>query len=196
MSVNINILIISMTTRYRLYFSEILNHSVGWVFDTNKTQDLKNVPTKNTSQNLDCQLDQTNTLNDYSTVTDFFCLDVTHPDTKIKESEFEVIFTCNITIQTSKLTKTFHYNTYQKELYELVRKLRDEEGYSYKRISNYLIMNDYKTVRSKKPIFSNYVYSIYKKGKIRESRVYRIFPVIINDVNLRVRLINSTKRNE
>ena len=41
------------------------------VFDTNKTQDLKNIPTKNTSQNLEGQLDQTNTLNDYSTVTDF-----------------------------------------------------------------------------------------------------------------------------
>jgi len=40
------------------------------VFNTNKTKDLKNVPTKNTSQNLEGQLDQTNTLNDYSTVTD------------------------------------------------------------------------------------------------------------------------------
>ena len=39
--------------------------------NVNKTQDLKNVPTKNTSQNLEGQLDQTNTLNDYSTVTDF-----------------------------------------------------------------------------------------------------------------------------
>ena len=39
--------------------------------NVNKTQDLKNVPTKNTSQNLKGQLDQTNTLNDYSTVTDF-----------------------------------------------------------------------------------------------------------------------------
>ena len=132
----------------------------------------------------------------YSTVTDFFSPNVTHPDTQIKESEFEVIFTCNITIQTSKLTKTFHYNTYQKELYELVRKLRDEEGYSYKRISDYLIMNDYKTVRSKKPILSNYVYSIYKKGKVRENRVDRVFPVIINDVNLRVRLINPIKSKE
>jgi len=78
----------------------------------------------------------------------------------------------------------------------LVRKLRDKEGYSYKRISDYLILNNYKTVRSKKPILSNYVYSIYKKGKVRENRVDRVFPVIINDVNLRVRLINPTKRND
>ena len=34
-------------------------------------EDLKNVPIKNTSQSLEGQLDQTNTLNDYSTVTDF-----------------------------------------------------------------------------------------------------------------------------
>lgn len=75
----------------------------------------------------------------------------------------------------------------------MVRKLRDEEGYSYKRISDYLIINDYKTVRSKKPILSNYVYSIYKKGKVRENRVDRVFSVIINDVNLRFRLINPIK---
>ena len=41
------------------------------VFDTNKTQDLKNVPIKNTSVSFTGQSDQTNTLNDYSTVTDF-----------------------------------------------------------------------------------------------------------------------------
>ena len=32
------------------------------VFDSNKTQDLKNVPTKNTSQNPEGQLDQKNTI--------------------------------------------------------------------------------------------------------------------------------------
>jgi len=40
------------------------------VFDSNKTQDLKNVSTKNTSQNPDYQLYKTNILDGYSTVTD------------------------------------------------------------------------------------------------------------------------------
>lgn len=41
------------------------------VFGHNKTQDLKNVPIKNTSVNLTGQQDQPDTLWDYSTVTDF-----------------------------------------------------------------------------------------------------------------------------
>ncbi|MDA8910827.1 hypothetical protein N9I21_03450 [Crocinitomicaceae bacterium] len=41
------------------------------VFDTNKTQDLKNVPTKNTSVSFTGPTGQPDTLWDYSTVTDF-----------------------------------------------------------------------------------------------------------------------------
>jgi hypothetical protein len=41
------------------------------VFDTNKTQDLKNVPIKNTSVSLTGQQDQPDTLSNYSTVTLF-----------------------------------------------------------------------------------------------------------------------------
>ena len=47
-----------------------------------------------------------------------------------------------------------------------------------------MIENNFKTVRSNKPILQNYVYSIYKKGKIRKQRIEREFETIIDDVIL------------
>ena len=86
-------------------------------------------------------------------------------------------------IRTSKLTKTSHYNSYQNKLYRLIKFLKDERGIGYRRISHILFTKGYRTVRSKKPIMNNYVYSIYSKGKIRENRINRSFDSKIDNLN-------------
>ena len=61
----------NITVFHVYWYGTITRKQIASINSYLKTQDLKNVPTKNTSQNLVGQSDQTNTLNDYSTVTDF-----------------------------------------------------------------------------------------------------------------------------
>lgn len=89
-----------------------------------------------------------------------------------------------INIISSKLTKFSHFNNYQNRLFKIVEKLKDDYGLGYRKISQYLIENDFKTVRSNKPILQNYVYSIYKKGKQRNDRLNREFDIEIQNVKL------------
>ena len=44
------------------------------------------------------------------------------------------------------------------------------------------MLKGYMSVRSKKPLLPNYVYSIYKKGKIRKERIDRDYDIFIYDV--------------
>ena len=87
-----------------------------------------------------------------------------------------------LNIRTSKLTKTSHYNTYQNNLYRLVKFLKDNKGYSYKRISHILFERGYRSVRTNNVLKPNYVYSIYKKGKVREERISRSFKSEITNI--------------
>ena len=77
----------------------------------------------------------------------------------------------------------YHYNTYQTKLYRMVKFLKEQKGLGYRRISHILFTKGYRTVRSKKPIMNNYVYSIYSKGKIRENRIERSFESTLTDLN-------------
>ena len=81
--------------------------------------------------------------------------------------EFDLI------IRTSKLTKTTHYTTYQQKLYRLIKFLKEKRGIGYRRISHILTEKGYRSVRTKSVLKNNYIYSIYKKGKIREERMNR-----------------------
>lgn len=87
----------------------------------------------------------------------------------------ELILKFDVSTKSSKLTKTYHYNSQQQHLFEVIKELYEVKGYGYRRISHFLIEENYRTIRSNKPILPNYVYSIYKKGKIRENRINREF---------------------
>ena len=65
----------------------------------------------------------------------------------------------------------------------MVKFLKEQKGLGYRRISHILFTKGYRTVRSKKPIMNNYVYSIYSKGKIRENRIERSFESTISDLD-------------
>ncbi len=73
-----------------------------------------------------------------------------------------------IFIKTSTLTKTTHYTGYQKKLFDEIKRLKEVEGYGYKRISYILYEKGYRSVRTDSILRHNYIYSIYKKVKVRE----------------------------
>ena len=98
--------------------------------------------------------------------------------------EFDLI------IRTSKLTKTTHYTTYQQKLYRLIKFLKEKRGIGYRRISHILTEKGYRSVRTKSVLKNNYIYSIYKKGKIREERIERSFDSKIDNLNYTFRYSN------
>ena len=62
-----------------------------------------------------------------------------------------------------------HYNSYQEFLYNLVLTLKDK-GLGYRKISHYLNMNGYKSVRGK--VFKNgHIQSLLNKGRVRKERI-------------------------
>lgn len=87
-----------------------------------------------------------------------------------------------ICVKTSTLTKTTHYTRYQQKLFNEIKRLKDIEGYGYKRISYILYEKGYRSIRTDSILRHNYIYSIYKKGKIREERINRKFKPIVKDI--------------
>ena len=68
-----------------------------------------------------------------------------------------------------------NYSSYQFKLYRLVKFLKENRGLGYKRISHVLTKKGYRSSRTNSILKPNYIYSIYKKGKIREERYGRVF---------------------
>ena len=101
----------------------------------------------------------------------------------IWKKEFFIVFSFTINITTSKLTKTSHYSKRQQKLYDKIKELKEVERLSYKKISEKLKKLRYRSVRSGKILKPNYIFSIYKKGKIREERINREFKDRISDMD-------------
>ncbi|MBN97086.1 MAG: hypothetical protein CMC56_04145 [Flavobacteriaceae bacterium] len=112
-------------------------------------------------------------LKNHSTVTDWFKREVSYNS---------IMMTFTICIKTSTLTKTTHYTGYQQKLFDEIKRLKDIEGYGYKRISYILYDKGYRSIRTDSILRHNYIYSIYKKGKIREDRINRYFKPVIKDI--------------
>ena len=113
----------------------------------------------------------------YSTVTDWF---------KRKVSYNSIIMTFTICVKISTLTKTTHYTGYQQKLFNEIKRLKEIEGYGYRRISYILFEKGYKSIRTNSILRYNYIYSIYKKGKIREKRLNREFKPTVKDIQVYV----------
>ena len=106
-------------------------------------------------------------------------LDTENSDNKDVES---ILFSFDLIIRTSKLTKTSHYNTYQYKLYRLIKFLKEERGIGYRRISHILTEKGYRSVRTNSILKNSYIYTIYSKGKIRENRINRSFDSKIENI--------------
>ena len=102
--------------------------------------------------------------------------------------DYNLTLTFDLILRTSKLTKTSHYNSYQNNLYRLIKFLKENKQLGYRRISHILFERGYRSVRTKSVLKNNYVYSIYKKGKIREERINRSFDSQIS--NMKIKILN------
>ena len=98
--------------------------------------------------------------------------------------DYKLNLSFTLLIQSSSLSNIHHYNYDQKKLFRLIKFLKDERGIGYRRISHILYDKGFRTIRSNKPILNNYVYGIYKNGKIRENRINRNFESEITDVKI------------
>ena len=118
----------------------------------------------------------------HSTVTDF--VDTTESKSKpsITKGLEKLTIKFVLNIQTPKLSKIYHYNSYQTKLYRIIKFLIEKKKLSLKRISEILFEKGYRSVRTKSVLRSNYIHSIYKKGKIREERISKVFKSEITNV--------------
>ena len=91
---------------------------------------------------------------------------------------------CKFTISfsTTILTTTSHYTPHQQKLYDEVKRLKDDLGLGYRRISYVLYDKGYRGIRKNSILRYNYIYSIYHKGKIREKRINRKFKTVVKDI--------------
>ena len=106
-------------------------------------------------------------------------MDTENSDNKDVES---ILFSFDLIIRTSKLTKTSHYNTYQYKLYRLIKFLKEERGIGYRRISHILTERGYRSKTTKSILKNNFIHYIYKNGKIRDQRIERNFDSIIENI--------------
>ena len=60
--------------------------------------------------------------------------------------------------------------------------MKEVDGYGYRRISYILYDKGYRSIRTDSILKNNYIYSIYKKGKVREQRINRDFKTVIKDI--------------
>ena len=120
----------------------------------------------------------------YSTVIGYFTTNTSSPESSSKENVDEVLVSFKLVVKSSNLTKSSHYNTYQHKLYRLIKFLKVERGIGYRRISHILTEKGYRSVRTNSILKNNYIHSIYKKGKIRESRIERSFDSKIENLKL------------
>ena len=114
----------------------------------------------------------------HSTVTDCFDNTTFGLNNSNKKDVESILFSFDLIIRTSKLTKTSHYNTYQNKLYRLIKFLKEERGIGYRRISHILTEKGYRSIRTNSILKNNYIYSIYYKGKIIENRINREFELV------------------
>ena len=96
----------------------------------------------------------------YSTVTDL--------SERVKCETLNIFLQFTITVSSSNLNNYF-YSEHQQYLYDTIKELHGK-GLGYRKISNWLNERDIKTPRGSE-FQGNYVYSILKKGRIREERL-------------------------
>ena len=118
-------------------------------------------------------------LSNHSTVTDSFHNEVVDPK-NIKNLSLKISFT--LSLENCSLNIS-HYTTYQKKLFRLVKFLKENRGLGYKRISHIMTEKGYRSVRTKSILKPNFIFSIYKKGQIREDKLVRKVKSNIEDIN-------------
>ena len=88
-----------------------------------------------------------------------------------------------VTVSSSNLNNYF-YSEHQQYLYDTIKELHGK-GLGYRKISNWFNERDIKTPRGSE-FKGNYVFSILKKGRIREERINQESKWVIKNVKLKI----------
>ena len=93
----------------------------------------------------------------------------------------EIFISFDLVVTSANLCYS-NYSSYQYKLYRLVKFLKENRGEGYRRISHILTHRGYRGSRTNSILKNNYIHSIYKKGKVRESRIERSFDSKIENI--------------
>ena len=111
----------------------------------------------------------------HSTVTDLFCNNLLIRKLREKNKIILVHVSFDLVVTSASLCYSNYYSSYQFKLYRLIKFLKENRGLGYRRISHILTHKGYRSSRTNSILKQNFIYSIYKKGKIREERFGRTF---------------------
>ena len=95
---------------------------------------------------------------------------VTNLSERDEFDSFQYFIEFTVTVSSSNLNNYF-YSEHQQYLYNTIKELHGK-GLGYKKISNWFNERDIKTPRGSE-FQGNYVFSILKKGRVREERMNR-----------------------
>ena len=107
----------------------------------------------------------------YSTVTGLDSNIVSNSKSDHQFDFTKLILSFKLTVNVGGLINKHNYNLKQQQLFSLIKKYKDNQQLSYKRISELLFKDGYRSVRKNKVLKPNYVWSIYKKGQQRDKRI-------------------------
>lgn len=116
---------------------------------------------------------------DHSTVVKCFTKS-THKDTNTKGFSIKL----SVQLKSSNLWLP-PYSNYQQELFDIITKFHEVDGWNFQQISDWLVENNYSTPRGK--VFNNSIaLSIYKKKSRSIERFSREFDHTITDMGIDV----------
>ena len=107
----------------------------------------------------------------YSTVPGFDSINVFEFNSSHQFGFNKLILSFTLTVNVGGLINKHNYKLRQQQLYSLIKNYKDNQHLSYKRISELLFKDGYRSIRKNKILKPNYVWSIYKKGQQREKRI-------------------------
>ena len=110
----------------------------------------------------------------HSTVTDLFKNNQLARRFRETERTESIFISFDLVVTSANLCYS-NYSSYQYKLYRLVKFLKENRGVGYRRISHIMTQKGYRSSRTNSILKPNFIYSIYKKGKIREERYGRTF---------------------
>ena len=79
---------------------------------------------------------------------------------------------------------TAPYTPYQQELFDIICKFHDKEGWNFKQVSDWLVKEGYRTPRDK-TFTHTHCWSIYTKKKRSIERFSREFETSITDISIK-----------
>ena len=163
---------------------ELVSNDIYKIKKGKKEIDINGINLRKFNNHINKKRDSKTYLLNYSTVTECSKMEVSNLNSNYNNKYNSLILDFTISIKTSKLTKTSHYTDYQQRLFEEIKRLKEVDGYGYRRISYILYEKGYRSIRTDSILKNNYIYSIYKKGKVREQRINREYETEVDDINV------------